>query len=255
MKAMDGFGSVSERLALRGLSLFCYDTIDSTNSEAKRRACELPLPAVLVAKAQSAGRGRMGRSFYSPIDTGLYFSYLTELSDRETTVGLTAASAVAAARAIARTTGRECAIKWVNDLLLDGKKVAGILCESFGVNGRLFAVIGIGINLGTPDFPAELCEIATAVACEDREALLRAILSELAALERLVREGAWLAEYRAACAVLSREVRLIENDRQKTVVVLDILPNGALFVQCEDGSREEISGGEISLRLTQNEEK
>ncbi len=111
----------AQTLSKMGLSLYWYETVDSTNSEAKRRAPTLPLPAVLVADAQTAGRGRMGRSFYSPRETGLYFSYLTDRLTPADTVGLTAAAAVAAARAIARVTGIEIEIKWVNDLLIGGK--------------------------------------------------------------------------------------------------------------------------------------
>jgi len=238
-----------DRLAALGLSFFHYDTIDSTNSEAKRRAAELSLPAVLVADAQSAGRGRMGRDFFSPRGTGLYFSYLTEVSDRETAVGLTAAAAVAASRAIARTTGRECKIKWVNDLLLDGKKVAGILCECFGVDGRLFAVVGIGINLGTTDFPAELRHKAGSlgVLTDVRRDLTVSLSEELHALVRALPDRSFMGEYRARSAVLGRRVRYVQNGVAYEGEAIAIDDGGGLLVKDGEGRERLLASGEISL--------
>lgn len=237
-------------LSARGLSLFWYDTLDSTNSEARRRAAELPLPAVLVADAQSAGRGRMGRSFFSP-QSGLYFSYLTEIGQRETTVGLTAAAAVAAARAIARTTGRECQIKWVNDLLLEGKKVAGILCECFSVDERLFAVVGIGINLQTPDegFPEELVHKAGALDAhaDAREELTVALAEELHALVCALPDRGFMEEYRARSAVLGRRVRYVQNGVSHEGLAIAIDDGGGLLVKDAEGREALLCSGEISL--------
>ena len=246
------------RLSARGLSLFWYDTVDSTNSEARRRAAELPLPAVLVADAQSAGRGRMGRSFFSPQRSGLYFSYLTEIGQRETTVGLTAAAAVAAARAIARTTGRACQIKWVNDLLLDGKKVAGILCECFSVDERLFAVVGIGINLRTPDggFPDELVRKAGALDAHAvcREALTVALAEELHALVCALPDRGFMEEYRARSAVLGRRVRYVQSGESYEGFATAIDDGGGLLVKDAEGRETLLCSGEISLDYEWNEE-
>ena len=239
------------RLDARGLSLFWHDTLDSTNNEAKRRAHELPVPAVLVADAQSAGRGRMGRSFFSPQGTGLYFSYLTEICEQATTVGMTAAAAVATARAIRRTTGVETEIKWVNDLLLDGKKVAGILCESFGADDRRFAVIGIGINLESPSggFPAELQRKAGAldVAAYDREALVEALAEELHALVCALPDKGFMQEYRARSAVLGRRVRYTVNGSEHEAEAIAIDDGGVLLVRHADGAEATLASGEISL--------
>lgn len=254
MRTENDFQVVSARLAALGLSLFCFDTLDSTNSEAKRRAGELSLPAVIVADAQTAGRGRMGRSFYSPAKTGLYFSYLAEICDRETTVGLTAAAAVAASRAIARVTGRECAIKWVNDLLLDGKKVAGILCECFGADDRLFAVVGIGINLATDSFPEELRDKAGSLGVADdvRAALTACLAEELHALVSALPKRDFMAEYRARSAVLGHRVRYVQNGKEYEGEALAIDDGGGLLV-CDDAGREHLlSSGEISLAYEWN---
>lgn len=239
----------TEALAAMGLSYFHYDTLDSTNSEAKRRATALPLPAVLVADTQTAGRGRMGRSFFSPNKTGLYFSYLTELGVLDSTVGLTAAAAVAASRAIVRVTGRECAIKWVNDLLLDGRKVAGILCECFGAGDRLFAVIGIGINLGTTDFPEELQRKAGSLGVfEDvRKALTVSLAGELHTLVTALPDRAFMEEYRYRSAVLGCRVRYVQNGTAYEGEAIAIDDGGGLLVKDDKGGEHLLASGEISL--------
>lgn len=247
---------LTERLAVLGLSFFHYDTLDSTNSEAKRRASDFPLPAVLVADEQSAGRGRMGRDFFSPKDTGLYFSYVTEIKERETTVGLTAAAAVASARAIARTTGRECKIKWVNDLLLDNKKVAGILCECFGADDRLFAVVGIGINLGTVNFPEELRQKAGSLGVfqDVRQDLTVSLAEELHALVTSLPERSFMVEYRTRSAVVGRRVRYTQNGAEYEAEAIAIDDGGGLLVKDREGRELLLASGEISLSYEWNEE-
>ena len=155
------------------ITIHRYGTIDSTNSEAKRYGLSGgAIPAVFVAREQTAGRGRMGRSFYSPNGTGLYYSMLLPLPEKtDHAVSLTAAAAVAAAEAISRVLGCEVGIKWVNDLYRDGKKVAGILCESFPYEDKRLAVIGIGINLSTQQFPEELAEVAASLFGTDQAAM------------------------------------------------------------------------------------
>ena len=231
------------------ISFIHYDTVDSTNSEAKRCAAKIALPAVLVADEQSAGRGRMGRSFFSPRDTGLYFSYLTDRLTPEHVVGLTAAAAVATARAIARVTGIETEIKWVNDLLLNGKKIAGILCERFMSEGRSFVVIGIGINLATTDFPDDLRHKAGSLgACESvREDLSLALTEELHALVSALPDRSFMEEYRTRSAVLGRGVRYTVNGKAYDAEAIAIDDGGGLLVRSEDGREHLLASGEISL--------
>ena len=239
------------RLKSRGLSLFWYDLIDSTNDEAKRRAPSSGLPAVIVADAQSAGRGRMGRSFFSPQGTGLYLSYLTDKASPEATVGLTAAAAVAVVRAIRRTTGLATEIKWVNDILLDGKKVAGILAERFSAEGRLFTVVGIGINLTTPKggFPEELQRKAGVldVPTLSREALATALSGELDALIQALPDRSFMEEYRSCSAVLGHCVRYMINGVSCQGEAVRIDDDGALAVRLADSREELLVSGEISL--------
>ena len=232
------------------IPLFWYDTLDSTNSEAKRRAAELALPAVIVADAQSAGRGRMGRSFFSPRGTGLYFSYVTDRIAPAETVGLTAAAAVATARAIRAVTGIEVEIKWVNDLLQNGKKVAGILCERFAVEDRTCVVVGIGINLSTAehDFPEELREKAGSLGMREdvRRRLAQALAEELHTLLCTLPDHTFMAEYRARSAVLGRRVRYTQNGVTYEGEAVTIDDDGALCVKT-DGQTVRLGSGEISL--------
>ena len=239
------------------MEIVYYPVLPSTSETAKEAAREgAPHLFTVAAERQTAGRGRLDRRFFSP-SGGLYFS--TVLRTRLTPAqygAITPFAAVAVTRALSRVCDVTAKIKWVNDLLLDGKKICGILAES-GVDraGDPFVILGIGINTGTADFPAELREIAACVPCADRDALLAAVLDELAGVETAVKSANWLAEYRAASCVLSREIEIVSGTERRRALALDILPNGALLVRNADGAAEELHGPEISLRLTQDPKK
>lgn len=236
------------------MEIVYYPVLPSTSETAKEAAREgAPHLYTVAAERQTAGRGRLDRRFFSP-PGGLYFS--TVLRTRLTPAqygAITPFAAVAVSRALSRVCGVTPEIKWVNDLLLGGKKICGILAES-GTDrkGEPFVILGIGINTGTAAFPAELREIAACVPCEDRDALLAAVLDELAGVESAVENESWLAAYRAASCVLSREVEIVTGAERRRVRALDILPSGALLVQSADGTAEELRGAEISLRVTQD---
>ena len=147
--------------------------VDSTNAEARRRALEgAPEGAVVVAEEQTAGRGRLGRTFYSPAGAGVYLSVvLRPRLQADAAQYLTCAAAVSCAQAIEAVTGEEALIKWVNDIFCRGRKVAGILTE--GVvdmeSGRFeYAVLGMGVNVRVPasGFPSEIADVAGAV-CDE----------------------------------------------------------------------------------------
>ncbi len=151
----------------RAMRVYLYDTLDSTNSEAKRRAGAETAPTLTIARTQTAGRGRLGRQFHSPADTGLYMtvSYTTARPLNEA-VTVTAGAAVAAVTVLEALTDRPIGIKWVNDLYMDGGKLAGILAEAVTLSSvagqpRTRLVVGWGINLTTTAFPADLRAPAT----------------------------------------------------------------------------------------------
>lgn len=148
--------------ALDGCAVLCFESIDSTNSEAKRRildGCSLPL--LITADRQTAGRGRMGRSFHSDMG-GLYMSVAFKTENLQNTVSITAAAAVATVRALEDAGACDLSIKWVNDIMQNGKKVCGILAEAIsGISpDESYIIVGIGINCGKGEIPPELEDIA-----------------------------------------------------------------------------------------------
>ncbi len=215
-----------------GQPLLQFDELDSTNSYCKRCAVRLPHGAVVMARSQTSGRGRSGRAWTSP-DAGLMFSVLLkeELPSPVQTLPLRCALGVREALAAYV----DCGIKWPNDLIVDGKKLVGILCESGVCGAEAYAVCGIGINLDFGSAPRPV-SYATDLRVltgrvPDRMELARAAFS---ALDRVFASSwtALLPSYRAACVNLGRSVRL-EDGREGTAEDLD--ETGRLLVRCEDG--------------------
>ena len=240
------------------LSLIILQSVDSTNNEAKRYALSGgAAPAGFVAEEQTAGRGRMGRSFYSPGGTGLYVSFLYPVGERtqESVVGITSAAAVALLRAVHRVCGMECRIKWVNDLQNpEGKKLAGILAESFFAGAEKFVVIGIGVNLSTENFPDEISGRAASIGAGKlvRCALCGVLADELTGLWEALPDRGYMAEYRRASCVLGKPVCYTQNGVSRFGVAEEIDDEGGLWIAGDDGKRVRLASGEISLRVTGN---
>lgn len=235
--------------------IFLEET-DSTNLALRRLAAQgAEDGTALWAARQTAGRGRLGRSFSSP-EGGLYFSLLLRQSeDPARDLRLTPAAAVAASKAVERVCSLRCGVKWPNDLLCGGKKLCGILCESFFARGTHWVVLGIGINVNTAAFPPELREIAVSVRqLTGREtplpALAEALDEELRAAVAAARldDPALLADYRARCVSTGRRVLLLRGGESRAAFVLGINDDYSLRVRLADGSVEDLSSGEISLR-------
>ncbi len=234
-----------------GLQVHVFDEIDSTNTEAKRMALNgFDGDALLVAHSQTAGRGRMGRSFYSPAQTGAYFSILhtlrTPLCDA---VAITSAASVAVMRAIRALTGIQTEIKWVNDLYYNGKKICGILTEATSVGERTHVIVGIGINLKTADFPAELKTIAGSLEAKiDPAELIAGVWRELILYLNDPSNREWLGDYRAHSCVLGRHVTWIEAGNTYTGTAEAIDGDGALLIRNEQNELVRLHTGEITLR-------
>lgn len=236
--------------------LFLEET-DSTNLALRRLAEEGAADGTaLWAARQTAGRGRLGRGFSSP-EGGLYFSMLLRQSeDPARDLRLTPAAAVAAARALERRCSLRCGIKWPNDLVCEGKKLCGILCESFAARGERYVALGIGINVNTPAFPPELETIAVSVRqLTGREtalpALAEALAEELDAAAAEARRGdsALLADYRARCVSVGREVLLLRGNESRPAFSLGVNEDFSLRVRLPDGGTEDVRFGEVSLRV------
>ncbi len=242
-----------------------WRTLDSTNNAARELATEQSekSDALIVAAAQTAGKGRMGRSFYSPEGCGLYVTLLVHPEcDAVESVKLTCAAAVAAARAIDYLLGeQEARIKWVNDIYLRGKKVAGILTEGqLSIeSGQLeYAVVGVGFNLITPDggYPEEIRQRAGAI-FEDSASMPFDVYNRLAAqfaneYYRIYPElnpDAFLDEYRARSFIIGRTVTVFRGNDSWEAEVAAINDDFSLSVSSADGKIERLSSGEVTLKV------
>lgn len=239
-----------------------YPILDSTNTLAKTLAAQgAPHGTVIIAGSQTGGRGRMGRSFHSPEGSGLYLTAILRPGcDAADLMHLTCAVAVALRDAIEKVTGLAPGIKWINDLVCGGKKVAGILTELSLVPGTgkaACAIVGIGVNCRQreEDFPPELRAIAGSLSMTaGREVapadLAAAIMESLQGMSAglLTRKPAIMEAYRKNCITLGREVSLHRADTVTHARAIDVDFDGALLVEYPDGRREAVNSGEASVR-------
>ena len=243
---LDALGAQFDNVTAR-----VFDEIDSTNTEAKRMVLDGFLgDALLVAHQQTAGRGRMGRSFYSPLQTGAYFSILhtlkTPLCDA---VAITSAASVAVMRAIRTLTGIQTDIKWVNDLYYNGKKICGILTEAVSAGESTHVIVGIGINLNTADFPEELASIAGSLHAQiDAAKLIAEVYRQIALYLKDSSNREWLEDYRKHSMVLGKRVSWGNAESMQIGVAESIDGDGALIIKDESGNLIRLHTGEISIR-------
>ncbi len=235
-----------------------YDETDSTNTRAREYAKNNLVkndgPVVFLAKRQSAGRGRRGRSF-SSLSGGIYMSILTYPDVDCNPTEITAYAAVALSRAIKKITGVEVGIKWVNDLYIGDKKLAGILCEGeFDENGNILcSVCGMGINVYKNGISEEISDIATSLETEGVTADINALAAEII-LEFL---DGWnsasseknLAEYKARSIVIGRKITVISSSDSYTATAVDILSDYSLLVRLSSGECERVFTGEVSTKI------
>lgn len=237
-------------------ALEVFPQLDSTNAYLKRAALAGAVHrSVVIADAQSAGRGRMGRSFQSPQGKGLYLSVLLRAMGRDVSC-VTGMAAVAAARAVERVSGAEVAIKWTNDLVLNGRKLCGILAETQMMGSDTALVLGVGVNVhhAQEDFTGEVAQLATSLAMEgyqtERAVLAAALIEELYQLDEALggELTTYTQEYRRRCVTLGKEVRLLWTAGQEHAVAEDIDAQFGLIVRLADGTRKTVRTGEVSVR-------
>lgn len=243
------------------LTVIHHREISSTNTWALDHIDELPPLALVCADAQTAGRGRFSRSFHSPPRTGLYTSLVIKQDLAASQAGLlTCATAVGVRRALAGW-GIDSRIKWVNDLFVDGKKCGGILTEGkldVESGNLVHAVIGIGLNITTKDFPADIQDRAGALAAyhskaldtsllPSRNALAAAIVHEVLGLVSALPANDFMAEYREASMLIGKEVTVARPGETLTGRVLDVADDGALLIIDSSGSPQRILSGEASI--------
>jgi len=240
-----------------GKSVHYLESVDSTNTYAKGLAkAGAPEGTAVIARLQTGGRGRMGRSFCSPAG-GLYLTLiLRPKCQAEELMHLTCAAGVAAADAVFAASGIRPGLKWINDLVIGTKKVGGILTEmSLTPTGAVeYALIGIGINCKDNILP-ELCDIATSLEREAKTPISPAVLAArlLTALHTLsatllIEKKTIMDSYRAQCITTGREVILIRGEEKRKAFALSVGDAGELLVELPDKSRETIASGEVSVR-------
>ena len=236
----------------------CSSTNDLLKAMAEAGAAD---GTVLVAGEQTRGKGRLGRSFTSAANKGVYLSVLLRPDlPPEALLPLTGFTAEAMGGAVRRVTGAAPGIKWVNDLLLNGKKLCGLLTESaFGAGGRLqYVVVGVGLNVNydMADFPEELRSLAGSLKTElgrafDLAALAAAMIEALDELYAALLTGdaaPYLAAYRQHCLTLRRDVLLVQNGASTPAHALDVDEALGLRVRYPDGREALVRSGEASVR-------
>jgi BirA family biotin operon repressor/biotin-[acetyl-CoA-carboxylase] ligase len=240
----------------------CLETVDSTNDYIKIRAQSgAPDGLVAIANEQTRGKGRLGRAFSSPADKGVYLSMLLRPAGTPSDIAnITALVAVAMVEAVSAVAGVRPGIKWVNDLVLNGKKLCGILTEMSveGETGRIqHAVVGIGVNVRETivDFPPDIRHIATSLLMETDREIDRARLAAemILRLDKLradwpERQTEYLSPYRNACVTIGREIRFALNGVEQTGVAEEIDETFGLVTRLPDGSRTTLKSGEVSVR-------
>lgn len=241
------------------LPLFLEQSLPSTNQAAKKLAIEGAAHGTTVlASGQTAGRGRLGRTFFSPVGAGLYMSVLLrpEIGSADAVL-VTIAAAVAVCLAVEETTGIQLGIKWVNDLLLGKKKVGGILTEGITAfeSGAVEAVVvGVGLNLTDAPFPPELDGIACSLfgsgrPCATRNELAAAILRHLFFFAEDFPARLYLDEYRRRSTALGRQIEICgQGVPPRTARAVSVADDGGLTVRYPDGREETLRWGEISIR-------
>ncbi len=230
-----------------------YDTTDSTNTRAKEYARQRAERenVIFVANHQTAGRGRLGRSFISNEDAGIYLSILTYPDEQGAdATAVTARAAVALARAIDSLAGTKTQIKWVNDIFLGGKKLAGILTEAEMLeNGKIgYLVVGMGINVYKTAISDEISDIATSIESETSTQIDRSNLTAEIIRQYFRDDEDYLDEYRSRSLVIGKAVTVIKPTEQYEATVLGINDDFSLQIQ-RDGKEERLFTGEISIRI------
>ena len=250
---------ILEQYLNQKLNITIFQELDSTNTYLKKLGSQGEKENQLViALSQTGGRGRMGRSFYSPNGTGIYFSLLLHPEfSAEKSLFLTVMAAVSVAETVMKYNSNDVKIKWVNDVYIDGKKVCGILTEgAINANKMLdYAVVGIGINLIAPEngFPDDIKDIATAIFPGNteeniKEKIVADVVNKFFDMYNGI-DTDFVNRYKQYSYLTGKEINIISGDDTRPATVIDITDDCHLLVKNEKGEFEEISSGDVSVRL------
>lgn len=242
-----------------GCEIYCFDSIDSTNTKAKELAeAGHSSGTLVVADQQTLGRGRRGRSWESPAGTGIFMTLMLKPDINPNNASmLTLVAAMATARAITEVTGEAAQIKWPNDIVMNGKKVVGILTEMSAQFDYInHIVVGIGINVHNEEFPEEIAKTASSLLLEcghriHRASLIEAFLEEFERLYAVYLETEDMSglqkEYDSLLVNRGRQVRVLDPKEPFEGKAMGITKKGELIVDTWE-SRKLVSSGEVSVR-------
>lgn len=239
-------------------SIEVYKTVTSTNNLAKEKALlGAAEGTVILAEEQTEGRGRNGREFFSPSESGIYMTFILRPEMVIVPAWLTTAAAVAVAEAVEEISGCQADIKWVNDIYLENQKICGILTEgsiSMENGGLEYAVVGIGINVNPPNngFPDELKTIATSIFKKKgksvRSLLVAKILENFWAYYKKLPDLNFFNGYRERMFLIGKDVEVSSFQTVEYAKVMDLDRDFSLVVQMENGEIRHLSSGEVRIR-------
>lgn len=242
------------------ISINTYKTLESTNKTAKELSVNgAESGTVIISEEQTMGRGRLGRKFYSPSNSGIYMSIILKpnltVSD---SVLITTAASVAVCRAIERVTTIKAQIKWINDIFINNKKICGILTEAstdFESGTINHIILGIGINFNTPkeNFPKEIQNTAGSIFTTSsnkisRNQLCAEIINEVLSIIEDIKNYNFIDEYKKRSIVLNKDILYIRNGISKKGKAIDINDDGSLVVKNENDEIIILNSGEVSIR-------
>ena len=242
-----------------GKTCLCFDVLESTQEYAKELAKDSFIHGTLVvADRQTAGKGRRGRVWQSPKGTTISMSLCLEPKLQvENVAGLTLVMALAVAKGILEVTGEQPEIKWPNDIVLNSKKICGILTEMIFTERGYVVIIGTGINVNTEQFPEEIKEIASSLKIEtekeiSREALTASIMKYFERYYEIYIQTEDLRgireEYEELLVNLGKRVRVLDPKEPYDAIAKGINTKGNLLVTCDDGTEKFVDSGEVSVR-------
>lgn len=238
------------------------ETVDSTNTLAKKIIIEnTEFPDVIIANTQTDGRGRLGRSFYSPENKGIYCSFILEPFIKiENSILVTVAASVAVSKAIEKITGRCTQIKWINDIYLDNKKVSGILTEAVtnfetGMIDKIVLGVGINFKMEKDSFPEEISGIATSIYTDSTQGITRNQLVSQLILEiddciGNIEDKSIIDYYIEKSLVIGKNINISILGKNESIPgkAVNIDKNGFLIVETENGLIT-LNSGEVSIRF------
>ena len=221
-----------------------FSCTTSTNDIARSLVKKTYFPVIVVADQQTKGKGSHGRTFFSPGDTGFYMTF--SVPEADPAMQMTLAAGVASVQAIYEVYCREVGIKWVNDLIYDGRKVSGILCERMS-DGTVLVGIGINIMMPKEGFPSDIADTASVLGADPRRVNRLAVSIYTHFMDLIEHRDRILPMYRENCITLGKKIRFTYEGEEQYGLASDVDEDGSLII-VQDGISRKFSSGEISVR-------